>query len=145
MFKKIILLLISLFILSCTSPYGSSGGTKFKSRKGIYQNEAQNVAVEITDKDSDNLTVTVLGNTDINETLTNINETLTNINETLTNINETLTVNSESSGTYMTIKSVIYTGYVYNMNFGNSVNTIFITVKDGQNNNIVYNQKLLKQ
>lgn len=131
MFKKIILLLISLFILSCTSPYGSSGGTKFKSRKGIYQNEAQNVAVEITDKDSDNLTVTVLGNTDINETLTDINETLT--------------VNSESSGTYMTIKSVIYTGYVYNMNFGNSVNTIFITVKDGQNKNIVYNQKLLKQ
>lgn len=131
MFKKIILLLISLFILSCTSPYGSSGGTKFKSRKGIYQNEAHNVAVEITDKDSDNLTVTVLGNTDINETLTDINETLT--------------VNSESSGTYMTIKSVIYTGYVYNMNFGNSVNTIFITVKDGQNKNIVYNQKLSKQ
>lgn len=123
MFKKIILLLISLFILSCTSPYGSSGGTKFKSRKGIYQNEAQNVAVEITDKDSDNLTVTVIGNT---------------------TINETLTVNSESSGTYMTIKSVKYTGYVYNMNFGNSVNTIFITVKDGQNN-IVHNQKLLKQ
>lgn len=126
MFKKIILLLISLFILSCTSPYGSSGGTKFKSRKGIYQNDAQNVAVEITDKDSNNLTVTVIGNTTIN-------------------INETLTVNSESSGTYMTIKSVIYTGYVYNMNFGNSVNTIFITVKDGQNNYIVYNQKLLKQ
>lgn len=125
MFKKIILLLISLFILSCTSPYGSSGGTKFKSRKGFYQNEAQNVAVEITDKDSDNLSVTVLGDT---------------------TINETLTVNSESSGTYMTIKSVIYTGYVYNMNFGNSVNTIFITVKDRQNNNnIVYNQKLLKQ
>ena len=120
MFKKIILLLISLFILSCTSPYGSSGGTKFKSRKGIYQNDAQNVAVEITDKDSNNLTVTVIGNTTIN-------------------INETLTVNSESSGTYMTIKSVIYTGYVYNMNFGNSVNTIFITVKDGQNNYIVYN------
>ena len=114
MFKKIILLLISLFILSCTSPYGSSGGTKFKSRKGFYQNEAQNVAVEITDKDSDNLSVTVLGDT---------------------TINETLTVNSESSGTYMTIKSVIYTGYVYNMNFGNSVNTIFITVKDRQNNN----------
>ena len=109
MIKKIILLLISLFILSCTSPYGSSGGTKFKSRKGIYQNDAQNVAVEITDKDSNNLTVTVIGNTTIN-------------------INETLTVNSESSGTYMTIKSVIYTGYVYNMNFGNSVNTIFITV-----------------
>ena len=125
MIKKIILLLISLFILSCTSPYGSSGGTKFKSRKGFYQNEAQNVAVEITDKDSDNLSVTVLGDT---------------------TINETLTVNSESSGTYMTIKSVIYTGYVYNMNFGNSVNTIFITVKDRQNNNnIVYNQKLLKQ
>lgn len=128
MYKKIILLLISLFILSCTSPYGSSGGTKFKSRKGFYQNEAQNVAVEITDKDSDNLTVTVIGNTTINETL-----------------NETLTVNSESAGTYMTIKSVIYTGCVYNMNFGNSVNTIFITVKDGQNINIVYNQKLLKQ
>ena len=124
MIKKIILLLISLFILSCTSPYGSSGGTKFKSRKGIYQNDAQNVAVEITDKDSDNLTVTVISNT---------------------TINETLTVNSESAGTYMTIKSVIYTGCVYNMNFGNSVNTIFITVKDGQNNNIVYNQKLLKQ
>lgn len=125
MFKKIILLLISLFILSCTSPYGSSGGTKFKSRKGFYQNEAQNVAVEITDKDSNNLTVTVLGDTAINETLT---------------------VNSESAGTYMTIKSVIYTGYVYNMNFGNRVNTIFITVEDRQNNNnIVYNQKLLKQ
>lgn len=124
MFKKIILLLISLFILSCTSPYGSSGGTKFKSRKGIYQNDAQDVAVEITDKDSNNLTVRVIGDT---------------------TINETLTVNSESSGTYMTIKSVIYTGYVYNMNFGNSVNTIFITVKDGQNNNIVYNQKLSKQ
>ena len=124
MFKKIILLLISLFILSCTSPYGSSGGTKFKSRKGIYQNDAKNVAVEITDKDSNNLTVTVIDDT---------------------TINETLTVNSESSGTYMTIKSVIYTGYVYNMNFGNRVNTIFITVKDGQNNNIVYNQKLSKQ
>ena len=128
MFKKIILLLISLFILSCTSPYGSSGGTKFKSRKGIYQNEAQNVAVEITNQKDNNLIITVVGDT---------------IEDII--INETLTVNSESAGTYMTIKSVIYTGCVYNMNFGNSVNTIFITVKDGQNNNIVYNQKLLKQ
>ena len=128
MFKKIILLLISLFILSCTSPYGSSGSTKFKSRKGIYQNDAQNVAVEITNQKDNNLIITVVGDT---------------IEDII--INETLSVNSESAGTYMTIKSVKYTGCVYNMNFGNSVNTIFITVKDGQNNDIVYNQKLLKQ
>ncbi|WP_157152848.1 hypothetical protein [Brachyspira murdochii] len=124
MLKKIALLLISLLVFSCTSPYGSSGGLKFKNRKGVYQNESKNVAVEITDKDNDNLTVTVLGNTPIDETLT---------------------VNSESAGKYIIIKSVKYAGYIYNMNFGNSINTIFITIKDGQNNNIVYNQKLSKQ
>ncbi|OEJ15946.1 hypothetical protein BFL38_10840 [Brachyspira hampsonii] len=124
MYKKIILLLIALFLFSCSSPYGSSGSTKFKSRKGIYQNEAQNVAVEITDKDSNNLTVKVTGNTPIDETLT---------------------LNSESAGTYFTVKSAKYTGYVYDMNFGNSLNTIFITIKDGQNNNVVFNEKLSKQ
>ena len=124
MCKKIILLLISLFLLSCSSPYSASGNVKFKSRKGIYQNETGNVAVTITEKDSNNLTVKVLGNTPLDETLT---------------------ANSESSSKYMIIKSVKYEGYIYTMNFGNNVNNIFFTISDGQNNNVVFNQKLLKQ
>ncbi|WP_041177267.1 hypothetical protein [Brachyspira intermedia] len=127
--KKIILLLISLFLLSlifisCSSPYGSSSGVKFKSRKGIYQNETGKIAVTINEQENNNLRVIDLGSSAIDETLT---------------------VNSESAANYMTVKSVKYEGYVYTMNFGNSVNTIFFTISDNKNNNVVFNEKLSKQ
>lgn len=128
MIKKIILFIIFLILVSCKSSYNSAGGVKFSNRKGIYQNEAKKVAVEITNQKDNNLIITVVGDT---------------IEDII--INETLSVNSESSPTYITVNSKQYDGYVYMLNLGNNVNNIFITIKDGQNNNIVFNEKLSKQ
>lgn len=128
MIKKIILFIIFLILVSCKSSYNSAGGVKFNNRKGIYQNEAKKVAVEITNQKDNNLIITVVGDT---------------IEDII--INETLSVNSESSPTYITVNSKQYDGYVYMLNLGNNVNNIFITIKDGQNNNIVFNEKLSKQ
>ncbi|MEI0487117.1 hypothetical protein [Brachyspira intermedia] len=58
MYKKIILLLISLFLLSCTSPF-TQQGIKFKDRNGTYQDTAKNITVTVTDKDNQNLIINV--------------------------------------------------------------------------------------
>lgn len=128
MIKKSILFIIFLVLVSCSSPYGGAGGVKFSNRKGIYEDEAKKVAVEINDKENNNLIITVLGNT---------------AGDVI--INETLSVNSASSAIYMTIDSEIYKGYVYMLNLGNNANNIFITIKDGQGNDIIFNEKLSKQ
>ena len=128
MIKKIILFIIFLILVSCQSSYNSAGGVKFSNRKGIYENEAKNVAVEINDKENNNLIITVLGNT---------------AGDVI--INETLSVNSASSAIYMTIDSESYKGYVYMLNLGNNANNIFITIKDGQGNYVIFNEKLSKQ
>ncbi|WP_297296387.1 hypothetical protein [uncultured Brachyspira sp.] len=128
MIKKSILFIIFLVLVSCSSPYGGAGGVKFSNRKGIYEDEAKKVAVEINDKENNNLIITVLGNT---------------AGDVI--INETLSVNSEASGIYMTVKSQLYEGYTYMLNLGNNANNIFITIKDGQGNDIIFNEKLSKQ
>lgn len=128
MIKKSILFIIFLVLVSCSSPYGGAGGVKFSNRKGIYEDEAKKVAVEINDKENNNLIITVLGNTSGDVI-----------------INETLSVNSASSAIYMTIDSESYKGYVYMLNLGNNANNIFITIKDGQGNYVIFNEKLSKQ
>ena len=122
MLKKSFLFILFLFLLSCTSPY-SSGGVKFSSRKGNYQNADKNIYLSINDQKENNLSITV-------------NEGMNTI------INETLTVNSEASAKYMSIKSVAYTNYLYMLNFGNGVNDINITIRDDKDKNIVFNKKL---
>ncbi|MEI0700909.1 hypothetical protein [Brachyspira intermedia] len=62
MYKKIILLLITLFLLSlifisCSSPYGQQGSMKFKDRVGTYENQDKTIKVTVTSGDSQNLNI----------------------------------------------------------------------------------------
>ena len=59
MYKKIILLLISLIFISCSSPYGQQGGMKFKDRKGTYQSKDASIIVTVKDTDTQNLTINI--------------------------------------------------------------------------------------
>ena len=58
MYKKIILLLISLFLLSCTSPLGQVG-LKFKDRNGIYKDTSGNITVTVTEDSKQNFIIDV--------------------------------------------------------------------------------------
>ena len=58
MYKKIILLLISVLLLSCTSPFGQQG-IKFKDRNGIYQDTSKNITVTVTEANNQNLIINV--------------------------------------------------------------------------------------
>ena len=124
MIKKIfITTIISILIVSCTSPFSGSG-IKFSNRAGNYQNTDKNITVSINSKNKDNLTI--------------------NISSSI-NMNETLTVNSASSSQYIRVNSVQYSGHTYILNFGNSVKSFFITVKDDKNQNIVYDKLTIQQ
>ncbi|ASJ20556.1 hypothetical protein [Brachyspira hampsonii] len=87
MIKKITLLLISLFIFSCTSSLGSTG-IKFKDRNGTYQDTSKNITVTVTEADNQNLTVSVLSvdGTSLNDTY-DITSAVTTGNFTLTSKN----------------------------------------------------------
>ncbi|MBW5409800.1 hypothetical protein E6A50_05400 [Brachyspira hampsonii] len=87
MIKKITLLLISLFIFSCTSSLGSTG-IKFKDRNGTYQDTSKNITVTVTEADKQNLTVSVLSvdGTSLNDTY-DITSAVTTGNFTLTSKN----------------------------------------------------------
>ncbi|PTY40815.1 hypothetical protein [Brachyspira hampsonii] len=124
MIKKITLLLISLFLLSCSSPYSSSG-LKFTSRNGVYENSERNISVEIKNQKTANLSIIVIQNSAIV-------------------ISETLDVNPDSSANYMTIKSVAYPNYSYILNFWSNGKDMNITIKNDKNENIVFNKKLTR-
>lgn len=91
MFKKIILLGISLFLLSCTSPF-SEVGMKFKDREGTYESEDKNIRVTVSKEDKQNLKIvvyTVNGLGVINDTY-DITPTVTTGNFTLKSVNNPL-------------------------------------------------------
>ncbi|WP_300366893.1 hypothetical protein [Brachyspira sp.] len=83
MSKKVILLLIFLFVISCTSPFGQTG-IKFKDRNGIYQNSDKKITLTVTKEDKQNLIidmrdfngVTVTDTYDINSAVITGNFTL---------------------------------------------------------------------
>ncbi|WP_300752635.1 hypothetical protein [uncultured Brachyspira sp.] len=111
MLKKIILLFISLFILSCTSSLGSSG-MKFKDREGVYQSNDENIIITVSKYDKQNLTVNIY-----------------NVNG-LGVINDTYDITPTVTTGNFTLKSKINTSYTYVINFyGNS--SLAFSVRDG--------------
>ncbi len=112
--------ILIIFIIACTSPFGS-GGIKFSSRAGTYENTDKTIVVTINDKDKDNLILKVTKND---------------------NIDETLSVSPYTTTTYLSINSEQKKGYIYKLNLGNHINNIFISIKNDKNENFIYNEKL---
>ena len=111
MFKKIILLGISLFLLSCTSPF-SEVGMKFKDREGTYESEYKNIRVTVSKEDKQNLKIlvyTVNGLGVINDTY---------------DITPTVTTGN------FTLKSVNNPSYTYILNFHNNT-ALYFSVREG--------------
>lgn len=111
MFKKIILLGISLFLLSCTSPF-SEVGMKFKDREGTYESEDKNIRVTVSKEDKQNLKIvvyTVNGLGVINDTY---------------DITPTVTTGN------FTLKSVNNPSYTYILNFHNNT-ALYFSVREG--------------
>lgn len=111
MFKKIILLGIFLFLLSCTSPF-SEVGMKFKDREGTYESEDKNIRVTVSKEDKQNLKIvvyTVNGLGVINDTY---------------DITPTVTTGN------FTLKSVNNPSYTYILNFHNNT-ALYFSVREG--------------
>ncbi|PCG19971.1 hypothetical protein [Brachyspira sp. G79] len=111
MFKKIILLLISLFILSCTSSLGSSG-MKFKDRAGTYESKDANIRVTVSSGDTQNLKIDVY-----------------TVNGVTIN-SETFDITSSVTTGNFTLKSNNNPSYTYILNFYNNKSLLF-SVRDG--------------
>lgn len=125
MVKKIFLIIIIIFIIiSCKSPFGS-GGIKFNNRVGTYQDIDKKVTVQITDKNKDNMIIHADADSQT--------------------IDETLSINSYSTSQYLTINSEKYKGYIYIVNLGNGIQSIFLTIRDDKGKNIIFNKKLALQ
>ncbi|ACN83367.1 hypothetical protein OFR22_13680 [Brachyspira hyodysenteriae] len=120
MIKKLSIILISIFIISCNSPFAGAG-IKFSNRAGSYQNKDKSITVTITDKSKDNLIIDAVSS------------------ET---INETITINSSSSSQYLKVNSEKYNGYIYILNLGNNVQNLFLTVRNDKGQNVIFNEKL---
>lgn len=118
MIKKLSIILISIFIISCNSPFAGAG-IKFSNRAGSYQNKDKSITVTITDKSKDNLIIDAVSS------------------ET---INETITINSSSSSQYLKVNSEKYNGYI--LNLGNNVQNLFLTVRNDKGQNVIFNEKL---
>ncbi|ADG70836.1 hypothetical protein [Brachyspira murdochii] len=110
MFKKIILLLISLFILSCTSSLGSSG-MKFKDRAGTYESKNKNIIVTVSKEDKQNLKIVVYAFNGI------------------TVNSETFDITSVVTTGNFTIKSKLNSSYTYILNFYGNTSLLF-SVRD---------------
>lgn len=111
MFKKIILLGISLFLLSCTSPF-SEVGMKFKDREGTYESEDKNIRVTVSKEDKQNLKILVY-----------------NVND-LGVINDTYDITPTVTTGNFTLKSVNNPLYTYILNFHNNT-ALYFSVREG--------------
>ncbi|MCZ9851847.1 hypothetical protein [Brachyspira hyodysenteriae] len=116
MIKKLSIILISIFIISCNSPFAGAG-IKFSNRAGSYQNKDKSITVTITDKSKDNLIIDAVSS-------------------------ETITINSSSSSQYLKVNSEKYNGYIYILNLGNNVQNLFLTVRNDKGQNVIFNEKL---
>ncbi|KLI52951.1 hypothetical protein [Brachyspira hyodysenteriae] len=122
MCKKIILLLISLFLLSCTSPFGQMG-IKFKDREGTYQDDLKNITVSVTKASKQNLIIDIR---DVNGIA----------------LNDVYDINASTTTGNFTLKSENNKDYAYSISFyGNS--SLVISVRTGRNYPI-NNQELKK-
>lgn len=109
MIKKIILLLISLFLFSCTSSLGGSG-IKFKDRNGIYQDNSRNVSVEVTTAEKQNLIIKV-----------------NNYNGVI--LNDVYDITSAVTTGKFNLKSVNNSEYFYVLNFYANRSVVFSVIK----------------
>lgn len=122
MIKKIIILLISLFLLSCTSPFGQMG-IKFKDREGTYQDDLKNITVSVTKASKQNLIIDIR---DVNGIA----------------LNDVYDINASTTTGNFTLKSENNKDYAYSISFyGNS--SLVISVRTGRNYPI-NNQELKK-
>ena len=122
MYKKILLLLISLFLLSCTSPFGQMG-IKFKDREGTYQDDLKNITVSVTKASKQNLIIYIR---DVNGIA----------------LNDVYDINASTTTGNFTLKSENNKDYAYSISFyGNS--SLVISVRTGRNYPI-NNQELKK-
>lgn len=122
MIKKIIILLISLFLLSCTSPFGQMG-IKFKDREGTYLDDLKNITVSVTKASKQNLIIDIR---DVNGIA----------------LNDVYDINASTTTGNFTLKSENNKDYAYSISFyGNS--SLVISVRTGRNYPI-NNQELKK-
>lgn len=111
MFKKFILLGISLFLLSCTSPF-SEVGMKFKDREGTYESEDKNIRVTVSKEDKQNLKIVVY-----------------NVNG-LGVINDTYDITPTVTTGNFTLESDNNPSYTYILNFHNNT-ALYFSVREG--------------
>ncbi|MEI0492230.1 hypothetical protein R4J17_07275 [Brachyspira intermedia] len=112
MYKKIILLLISVLLLSCSSPYGQQGSMKFKDRKGTYQNKDANIVITVKDTDKQNLAINIYNVSGVGV------------------ISETYDIPSAVITGNFNLQSQLYPDYNYVLNFyGN--NSVYFSVRKG--------------
>lgn len=123
MVKKINILLISIFFISCSSSFNSNSiqGIKFRNRSGIYKNSDSTITVTIKNTDKDNLIINI-----------------TNPKV----MDETLSVSPYSTKRYIKINSKNYTGYIYSITFLSNNEDVIIAVTDDKDVDIISNEKL---
>ncbi|EKV55830.1 hypothetical protein [Brachyspira hampsonii] len=107
MIKKITLLLISLFLISCTSPYIQKGGIEFKDRNGTYKNNDGTIIVIVKDTDDNNISINI-ANLD-----------------GLGTVSETYSVTSAVTTGKFSFDSKIHTSYEYMVNFNGNTSITF--------------------
>ena len=127
MYKKIILLLITLFLLSlifisCSSPYGQQGSMKFKDRKGTYQNKDANIVITVKDTDNQNLNIRTYSGSGIGV------------------VEETFTITPSVTSDNFNLKSEINKDDMYIINFYNNT-SLYFSVRRGTDHPI-NNQEL---
>lgn len=115
MIKKIIILLISLFLLSCTSPFGQMG-IKFKDREGTYQDDLKNITVSVTKASKQNLIIDIR---DVNGIA----------------LNDVYDINASTTTGNFTLKSENNKDYAYIINFYGNTSIVF-SVRKGSNHPI---------
>lgn len=126
MIKKISIIVISIFIISCNSSFNSNStkGPKFMNRSGIYKNADSTITVTIKNTNKDNLIIDITNPS---------------------SINETLSVNPYSTRKYIVINSKQYAGYVYSITFLMNTDSMFISITDDKDTDIISNEKLTIQ
>ncbi|MEI0557486.1 hypothetical protein [Brachyspira intermedia] len=112
MYKKIILLLISVLLLSCSSPYGQQGSMKFKDRKGTYQNKDANIVITVKDTDNQNLNIRTYSGSGIGV------------------VEETFTITPSVTSDNFNLKSEINKDDMYIINFYNNT-SLYFSVRRG--------------
>ncbi|WP_335780944.1 hypothetical protein [Brachyspira intermedia] len=112
MIKKLSIILISIFIVSCSSPFGQQGSMKFKDRKGTYQNKDANIIITVKDTDTQNLTINIYNVSGVGV------------------VSETYDIPSAVITGNFNLQSKLYTDYNYVINFyGN--NSIYFSLRNG--------------